>query len=97
MAEVKFKLFANLREAAGTSELQLSGEKVVDALLSLTEKYPDLKGLIFEKPEGESETPVICGSINILINGNNVRHLDGLDTLLSDADEIAVLPPVSGG
>ncbi|MDR7666519.1 ubiquitin-like small modifier protein 1 [Methanosarcina sp. Z-7115] len=97
MAEVKIKLFANLREAAGTSELQLSGGKVVDALLSLTEKYPELKSLIFEKPEGEGWTPVICGSINILINGNNVRHLDGLDTLLSDADEIAVLPPVSGG
>ncbi len=97
MAEVKIKLFANLREAAGTSELQLSGEKVIDALSSLTEKHPGLKSLIFEKPEGEGETPVICGSINILINGNNVRHLDGLDTLLSDADEIAVLPPVSGG
>ena len=97
MAEVKIKLFANLREAAGTSELQLSGEKVIDALSSLTEKHPGLKSLIFEKPEGEGVTPVICGSINILINGNNVRHLDGLDTLLSDADEIAVLPPVSGG
>ena len=40
MAEVKVKLFANLREKAGTSELQLSGEKVIDVLLSLTEKYP---------------------------------------------------------
>jgi sulfur-carrier protein len=97
MAEVKVKLFANLREAAGTSEMQLSGEKVIDILLSLTEKYPGLKGLIFEKPDEEGETPLMCGSINVLINGNNVRHLEGLDTFLSDTDEIAVLPPVSGG
>ncbi len=97
MAEVKIKLFANLREAAGTPELQLSGEKVLDILLSLTEKFPGLKDLIFEEAEGESENPALCGYINVLINGNNVRHLDGLDTLLSEADEIAVLPPVSGG
>ncbi|MHC1756747.1 MAG: ubiquitin-like small modifier protein 1 [Methanosarcina sp.] len=97
MAEVKVKLFANLREAAGTPELLLSGEKVIDILLSLTEKYPGLKNLIFEKLDGKDESPVLCGSINVLINGNNVRHLEGLDTLLKDSDEIGVLPPVSGG
>ncbi|HOW13414.1 ubiquitin-like small modifier protein 1 [Methanosarcina sp.] len=96
MAEVRVKLFANLREAAGTPEILLSGEKVIDILLSLTEKYPGIKNLIFEKHE-KDEIPVLCGSINILVNGNNVRHLEGLDTGLNDSDEIGILPPVSGG
>lgn len=97
MAEVKIKLFANLREAAGTPELLLSGEKVIDVLLSLTNKHPELKSLIFEKSDEKCESPVLCGSINVLVNGNNVRHLEGLSTLLKDSDEIGVLPPVSGG
>ncbi|MDI9395998.1 MAG: MoaD/ThiS family protein [Euryarchaeota archaeon] len=97
MAEVKVKLFANLREAAGRSELLLSGEKVIAVLLSLTEKYPELKDLIFEKFNEQDESPVLCASINILVNGNNIRHLEGLDTGLKDLDEIGILPPVSGG
>jgi len=97
MAEVKVKLFANLREAAGTPELLLSGEKVIDILLSLTDKYPALKDLIFEKSDEKGESPVLCGSINVLVNGNNVRHLEELETVLRDSDEIGILPPVSGG
>ncbi len=97
MAEVKVKLFANLREAAGTPELLLSGEKIIDVLLSLTDKYPALKDIIFEKSGEKCENPILCGSINVLINGNNARHLEGLETLLKDSDEIGILPPVSGG
>ncbi len=90
MAEVKVKLFANLREATGTPEILLSGEKVINVLLSLTKKYPVLKDLIFENVDGKSEMLALCGSINVLINGNNVRHLEGLDTFLENFSEISV-------
>ena len=56
-----------------------------------------LKDLIFENVDEKSEMFALCGSVNVLINGNNVRHLEGLDTFLADLDEIAVLSPISGG
>ncbi len=93
MANVKVKLFANLREIAQASSLVLTGDTVKDILLSLTEQYPDLNELIFE----DCEDMKIRGYINVFINGNNIKHMEGLDTVLSDDDEMGVFPPVSGG
>lgn len=94
MVDVKVKLFANLREYAGVSEVILEGSTISDILNSLGRHYPQLKELIFENPEDEDE---LQGYINVLLNGENIQHLEGLSTQLKEHDEIAILPPVSGG
>ncbi len=33
----------------------------------------------------------------VLINGRNIEWLSGLETQLSDADVVAIIPPVFGG
>ncbi|MBP1908005.1 ubiquitin-like small modifier protein 1 [Methanolobus bombayensis] len=93
MASVKVKLFANLREIAQTSSLSTTGDSVKDVLLSLTEQYPALEELIFEAGDHAK----LCGYINVFLNGNNIKHMEGLDTILNDDDELGVFPPVSGG
>ncbi|WP_340819383.1 ubiquitin-like small modifier protein 1 [Methanolobus sp. WCC4] len=95
MASITVKLFANLREIAQTSSLSITGDTVKDVLLSLTEQYPPLKELIFES--GSADELRLCGYINVFLNGNNIKHMEGLDTTLSDDDEMGVFPPVSGG
>ncbi|MEL4305037.1 ubiquitin-like small modifier protein 1 [Methanococcoides sp. LMO-2] len=35
--------------------------------------------------------------VNVYVNGEDIRHLSGLDTKISDTDEISILPAVSGG
>ncbi|WP_321429332.1 ubiquitin-like small modifier protein 1 [uncultured Methanolobus sp.] len=92
MANVKVKLFANLREIAQTSSLSFTGDTVKDVLCSLTEQYPALKELIFESGDEK-----LCGYINVFLNGNNIKHMEELDTILSDDDELGIFPPVSGG
>ncbi|ETA67673.1 MAG: sulfur-carrier protein [Methanolobus sp.] len=93
MANVKVKLFANLREIAQTSSLSLTGDSVKEVLLSLTEQYPALKELVFEAGTDAK----LCGYINVFLNGNNIKHMEGLETVLSDDDELGIFPPVSGG
>ncbi|WMW24114.1 ubiquitin-like small modifier protein 1 [Methanolobus sediminis] len=93
MANIKVKLFANLREIAQTSSLSLTGDSVKEVLFSLTEQYPALKELVFEVGDDVK----LCGYINVFLNGNNIKHMEGLDTILNDDDELGIFPPVSGG
>jgi molybdopterin synthase sulfur carrier subunit len=36
-------------------------------------------------------------TVNLLINGRNSKFLDGMNTILSDGDEVSVFPPTGGG
>ena len=35
--------------------------------------------------------------VNLYVNGEDIRHLSGLESPVKDADEISILPAVSGG
>ena len=94
MANIKIKLFANLREHTGKSDIMIDGDTVLEILNNLTEQYPSLKKIIFDD---NTEEPQLRGYINVFVNGNSIHHLDGFSTTLAQGDEIAIFPPVSGG
>lgn len=78
---VRVRLFASLREAAGRRELELecpAGARVADALRTLAEQYPHLRGL---------------EAARVAVNLEYV----GPEFGLRDSDEVAIIPPVSGG
>ena len=35
--------------------------------------------------------------VNIFVNGNDIRFLDGKETLLKDGDEVSFIPAIAGG
>lgn len=35
--------------------------------------------------------------VNLFVNGTHIRDLDGLDTAVTEGDEVVILPAVSGG
>jgi sulfur-carrier protein len=90
MGLVSVRLFANLREIVGNSRLVFEASTIRDVLMTLRSEHPALQPLLCE--DGE-----VRPYITILINGKNIRDMEALATILSDGDEVAIFPPVSGG
>lgn len=77
-------MFAALREASGLGEDMIDAPDVATLLIEATKRYgPDF---------GKS-----LGFSTIAVNGVTIAELKGELTQLSPDDEVALLPPVSGG
>lgn len=90
--EIEIRLFANYRDAAGGRTLDweaADGATVGDVVRDLMESYPDVDVL--------TEAGEIRQYVNVLYNGRNVIHGDGLGTPVSDGDVLSLFPPVAGG
>lgn len=91
--ELTLRFFATYREAVGQKALEWETDDaatVGDVLEALETEYDDLAGRLLA--EGE-----IRPQLNVLKNGRNVVHDDGVETPLEDADQLSVFPPVAGG
>ena len=76
---------------AGVSSFSVSGQTISEVLEALCVLHTGLRDKLFEA------TGVKRKTVNIYVNKNDIRYLKGLDTAVSDGDEIIILPPASGG
>lgn len=80
----RVRLFAALREAAGRDRDEIPAATVGELLDRARRRYG----------------PAFARSLDyasVAVNGRTVEGLQGMDTALSPDDEVALLPPVSGG
>jgi molybdopterin synthase sulfur carrier subunit len=75
----------------GEAEVSVNGDSVGDALRSLAERYPSTKDQLFS-PEGD-----LNRYVNVYLNDEDVRVLDGLDTSAGESDTVVILPAMAGG
>jgi len=79
---VTVRLFARLREIAGTPDLRIEvpGDATIhEVWTTLAERFPELTAY--------------AGTVSCAVNAEYAR----MTTAVSDGDEVAFLPPVSGG
>ena len=85
------KIPTQLREAAGgQAEAALDGTTVREVLEALCHQFEDLRGRLVE--DGE-----LRRFVNVYVGGEDIRFLEGLDSTVSDGDEVTILPAVAGG
>jgi len=83
-----------LQELAGERDIEVAlpdGAVVRDILNRLGELRPILAERLLD------EDGNIPRSVNVFVNGRDIRDLSGLDTPVTPDDEVTVLPPAAGG
>jgi molybdopterin synthase sulfur carrier subunit len=75
----------------GEKELRAGGSSVGEILRSVAESHPDTQAQLFS-PDGD-----LNRYVNVYLNDEDVRVLDGLETQVSDSDTLVILPAMAGG
>ncbi len=90
--KIRVRFFANLREVFHTREMIVKLDKGTTVRGAL-ETICDSPGKRKEIFNGDKLNPYMI----VLRNGRHIQHLDGLETVLNEEDELSVFPPVAGG
>ena len=74
----------------GEKKVQIESANIGELLTTLESSYPGIGDQLME--DGE-----LRRFVNIYLNDEDIRFLDGMDTSLSDGDVLAILPALAGG
>ena len=73
------------------SEVHAEGDTVKDVLADLERCFPGMQAQLCD------DQGVIRKFINLYLNDEDIRFLDGVQTAIKDGDELAIIPAVAGG
>ena len=77
-------------EAGGVREVDAAGATVRELLDDLMTRFPGLRSQLVEDNE-------IAPFVNVYVEGEDVRTLDGLDTAVEVGSTVILLPAMAGG
>jgi sulfur-carrier protein len=71
--------------------LECSGGNISELLQSLEDNCPGIKARLCDE-KGEPRR-----FLNLYVNSEDIRFLEGTATVLNDGDEVSIVPAVAGG
>jgi molybdopterin synthase sulfur carrier subunit len=75
----------------GEREVSAEGDSVGEVLRALSDAHPETEGQIFGA-DGD-----LNRYVNVYLNDEDVRVLDGLETPVGGSDTLVILPAMAGG
>jgi molybdopterin converting factor small subunit len=75
----------------GEREVSVEGANVGELLNALAEAHPETRSQLFGD-DGE-----LNRYVNVYLNDEDVRVLDGLETPVAERDSLVILPAMAGG
>ncbi len=89
---VLVRLPSQLRSlVGGAGEVPVDAGTVREAILAVDAAYPGLAGRILD------DRGVLRRFVNVFVADEDVRFLDGLDTVLEPGQTVSLVPAVAGG
>ncbi len=79
------------RVTDGQDKVDTEGETLRQLIDSMEGQYPGIKERLCD------EDGNLRNFVNVYVNGEDVRFLDGIDSTTGDGDEVSIVPAVAGG
>jgi molybdopterin synthase sulfur carrier subunit len=75
----------------GENKVEVEGENLGGLISALEDQYPGMRERLLDE-EGN-----LRYFVNLYLNNEDVRFLEGLETALKAGDEVSIVPAVAGG
>ena len=72
-------------------EVEVQGGDINEIIDGMDQQFPGFKERMYD------ESGEIRRFINIYVNDEDIRFLDGSKTALKDGDEVSIIPAIAGG
>jgi sulfur-carrier protein len=76
---------------ANQAKIECGGGTVIELMDDLEINFPGIKARLCD------EAGELRRFVNFYVNSEDIRFLDGKDTVLNDGDEVSIVPAVAGG
>ncbi|MBV7698913.1 MoaD/ThiS family protein [Streptomyces sp. TRM70350] len=77
----------------GQKAVEGTGETLAELFADLDTRHAGIQARIVDKEAGDQ----LRRFVNVYLNDEDVRFLDGINTKLTDGDNVTILPAVAGG